>query len=196
MVGLVSLVFLALAMMINDPTLRPGDWNKPGITLGPAASSAPAAVNAVQTLAQLPVRPRSWAQGFDRNNFNGYDFDHNGCETKSDLLARDLSDERVRSDCSVTYGVLNDRYNGVSIELNRGRISVDHVVSLSDAWQKGGERWDQIKLQSFGNDPLNLIVTQTPTNQDKGNLDASQWLPPDASYRCGFVTSQIAIKRQ
>jgi hypothetical protein len=44
------------------------------------------------------------------------------------------------------------------------------------------------------NDPLNLLAVDGPTNGQKSDSDAASWLPPNRSYRCAYVSRQIAVK--
>ena len=73
-------------------------------------------------------------------------------------------------------------------------VPIDHVVAVSDAWQKGAFKWDAAKRINFYNDPLNLKATQQSLNSQKRDSDAASWLPPLKSYRCAYVAQQIAVK--
>jgi Protein of unknown function (DUF1524)/Excalibur calcium-binding domain len=117
------------------------------------------------------------------------------------VLARDLTGERFRSgsDCVVVSGTLEDPYSGRTIEFRRGEetsddVQIDHVVALSDAWQKGAQGWDADRRTTFANDPLNLLAVDGPLNMQKGDGDAATWLPPNTAYRCAYVARQVAVK--
>jgi hypothetical protein len=151
----------------------------------------------------VAVRGRAPRTGYEREEFgDGWaDTDHNGCDTRNDVLARDLTGERFRpgSDCVVVSGTLDDPYSGRTIEFRRGEdtsddVQIDHVVALSDAWQKGAQRWDADRRTAFANDQLNLLAVDGPLNQQKGDGDAATWLPPNTSYRCAYVARQVAVK--
>jgi hypothetical protein len=73
-------------------------------------------------------------------------------------------------------------------------VQIDHVVALSDAWQKGAQALNANQRYGLYNDPLNLLAVDGPTNASKGDRDAASWLPPNKSYRCAFVARQIAVK--
>ena len=73
-------------------------------------------------------------------------------------------------------------------------IQIDHVVAVSDAWQKGAFKWGSATKISFYNDPLNLLAVNGKLNSQKGDGDAATWLPPMKSYRCAYVSRQIAVK--
>jgi hypothetical protein len=117
-------------------------------------------------------------------------------------LARDLVDETFRAgtnNCIVLTGTLHDPYTGTTIAFQRGQttsddVQIDHVVALSNAWQTGAQQLDAGTRELFGNDPLNLLATDGPTNQAKGDGDAATWLPPNRSAWCGYVARQVAVK--
>lgn len=159
-------------------------------------------------LASLAIQGRAPKTGYDRDQFGqewsddvSVEAGHNGCDTRNDILRRDLSDiviKRGSNGCAVLTGTLHDPYTGGTIDFERGAdssaVQIDHVVSLSDAWQKGAQQWDSAKRQNFANDPRNLLAVDGPTNQRKSDGDAATWLPPNKSFRCTMVTMQILVK--
>lgn len=176
----------------------------PDVTAGTSEFSV-----ALEQLAALPVKGRAPKTGYDRDLFGqawsddvGVEFGHNGCDTRNDILRRDLVDVEYRPgtrDCVVISGTLHDAYTGTMIPFVRGEktssaVQIDHVVALSDAWQKGAQQLDPQTRADFANDPRNLQAVDGPTNQQKGDGDAATWLPPDRSYRCTYVARQIQVK--
>lgn len=155
-------------------------------------------------LAKLTVKGRAPRTGFDRDKFGPAwaDVDRNGCDTRNDVLKRDLRDEKFRPgthDCVVVSGVLDDPYSGKTITFRRGQdtsseVQIDHLVPLSDAWQKGAQQWTSAKRKEFANDPLNLLAVDGPLNGQKSDSDAATWLPPRRAYRCAYVARQIDVK--
>ncbi|GII89926.1 HNH endonuclease family protein [Sinosporangium siamense] len=155
-------------------------------------------------LAKLQVKGRAPMTGFDREEFGRAwaDVDGNGCDTRNDILKRDLTQETFGEGakrCVVLSGTLDDAYSGREIEFRRGQrssmdVQIDHVVALADAWQKGAHRWNEDKRREFANDPLNLQAVDGPLNGQKGAADAATWLPPHKPYRCAYVARQVAVK--
>ena len=156
------------------------------------------AIEAADALATLDVKGRAPRTGYDRDEFGSpwTDADGNGCDTRNDILRRDLVQKRILPDCTVARGILRDPYTRQDITHVAGRsvIDIDHVVSLSDAWQKGAFRWSRAKRTAFANDPLNLLAVDNSANRQKGEGDAATWLPPNKAYRCPFVARQVAVK--
>jgi Protein of unknown function (DUF1524)/Excalibur calcium-binding domain len=169
-----------------------------------AAIAAAPPSSALAALATVEVKGRAPQTGYDRDLFGQAwaDVDRNGCDTRNDILARDLTDETFKpgtNDCVVATGTLADPYSGQTIAFQRGQdtsddVQIDHVVALSDAWQKGAQALDETRRTAFANDPLNLLAVDGPLNQQKSDGDAATWLPPNHSYRCAYVARQVAVK--
>ena len=154
-------------------------------------------------LETLPVKGRAPKTGYERSLFGPTwaDVDQNGCDTRNDILNRDLTDITYVNSvpCTVKTGVLADPYTGTVIDFLRGTttssaVQIDHVVALSDAWQKGAQQLTAERRTAFANDPLNLQATDGPTNQQKGDGDAATWLPPAKGFRCEYVARQVSVK--
>jgi hypothetical protein len=164
----------------------------------------PFAIKALDLLATLPVKGRAPKTGYDRAEFGQAwaDTDRNGCDTRNDILARDLTAKTLKPgtrSCVVLSGALDDPYTARNIAFQRGRstssaVQIDHVVALSDAWQKGAQQLSEAQRTAFANDPLNLLAVSGPANQKKGDGDAATWLPSNKSYRCAYVARQISVK--
>jgi hypothetical protein len=172
----------------------------------PAASS-PAPGESAAALAQLgsiPVKGRAPKTGYSRGEFGAAwaDVDHNGCDTRNDVLARDLTGETFKpgtKDCVVATGTLSDKYTGKTINFVRGAdtssdVQIDHIIPLSDAWQKGAQQLTAEQRRLLANDPLNLMAADGPTNGAKSDKDAATWLPPNRAFRCEYVARQTAVK--
>jgi len=178
------------------------------LTVPPPASADPTA-DTLARLDTLPVKGRAPKTGYDRDLFGQswtddvtVDSGRNGCDTRNDMLRRDLVDVVIRSGsngCTVLSGVLDDPYTGTVVPFLRGpdtaaEVQIDHVVALSDAWQKGAQQLDELTRRNFANDPANLQATLGWVNQQKGDGDAATWLPPNKSYRCTYVSRIVDVK--
>lgn len=180
----------------TPPSPTPVVTSSPAATTQAAAGASAALMAALDSLA---VKGRAPKTGYSREEFGAAwaDVDQNGCNTRDDVLADTLIDPVVASDCNVTDGTLRDPYTDVTIGLNDpAGVDVDHMVALSDAWQKGAQSWTPAKRVAFANDPLNLQPTLSGVNRSKGDSDVASWLPPNASYRCAFVARIIAVKQK
>ena len=183
----------------SSPTWRAG-------APAPAASGARFDI-ARQQLKALQVRGWDRTSDFKRFQFGqawsddvDVEFGHNGCNTRDDVLRRDLENLVVRPfTCFAQSGTLIDPYTGTTIEFVRGpdtsnSIEIDHVVALADAWYKGARAWDPKRRLDFANDPRNLLAVSPKANFDKAFRDAAGWLPPNEAFRCDFVARQVEVK--
>ena len=151
-------------------------------------------------LKKLSIRSMSNAS-YDRTGDFGsawVDVDGNGCDTRNDILERDLTGESYKDSCLIATGVLKDPYTGKVINFVRGvgtstKVQIDHVIPLHLAWQYGATQWSLGKRVTFANDPINLIATDGPTNGRKSDSGPDQWLPPNQSYRCTYVIRFIRV---
>jgi hypothetical protein len=159
---------------------------------------------AIASLETLPVKGRAPKTGYTRDQFGQAwaDVDRNGCDTRNDILKRDLTSITYKAktrNCVVLSGTLLDRYSGESINFVRGNITsmevqIDHVVALSNAWQTGAFKLTAEQRKALANDPINLFAVKGRLNSQKGDGDAATWLPPLKSFRCAYVAQQIAVK--
>jgi hypothetical protein len=158
--------------------------------------------SALAALSTIAVKGRAPQTGYRRANFGPAwsDVDTNGCDTRDDILRRDLTAIRTRpgtGGCVVIAGMLADPYTGKQIDFvkaDAAKVQIDHVVALSDAWQTGAQGWSASKRLAFANDPLNLLAVDGSTNEKKGAGDAATWLPPRKAFRCAYVSRQVAVK--
>ncbi|MGZ5422797.1 MAG: HNH endonuclease family protein [Aeromicrobium sp.] len=207
-IGAIALGLIVFGYVI--PSVTSGD--QPASTRASSSPSTdptkpapePGARSAVAALATLTVKGRAPRTGYDRALFgqSWLDVDRNGCDTRNDILRRDLAQYVLKPDsngCAVLTGLLQDPYTGRNIAFIRGwesslAVQIDHVVALNDAWQKGAQTWTTEKRERFANDPLELLAVDGPANGSKSDGDAATWLPPNKPYRCEYIARQVAIK--
>lgn len=191
---------LAAAALVAATACTPGSGT-PSADGGSGGKPA-ARGSALAVVDTLTVKGRAPKTGYEREKFGRAwaDVDGNGCGTRDDILRRDLSGVRLTDGrCKVASGTLtDDPYTGTTVEYVRGRskVDIDHVVALSDAWQKGAGKWDKDTRRRFANDPLNLLAVDSSTNRRKSDGDAATWLPPNKAYRCTYVARQVAVKKK
>ncbi|WP_092968385.1 HNH endonuclease family protein [Agromyces sp. CF514] len=172
-----------------------GDWWAPSAPS--ATSGAPDVVTSNPDLAALVVAGPGSTTPYDRDLFGAAwaDVDGNGCDTRNDVLIRDLVDIAFRADsngCIVRTGTLHDPYTGAVISFVRGpdtseAVQIDHVVPLSYAWQHGASTWTDVQRTAFANDPANLSAVDGPANQSKSDSGPAEWMPPQGGYACTYV---------
>lgn len=158
---------------------------------------------ASDALQQLDVKGRAPKTGYARSEFGQGWANLGQCDVRNYILKRDMTSVQTRSetDCTVISGILDDPYTGYQQAFIRGpdtsdAVQIDHVVALSDAWQKGAQSLEFDERVAFANDGLNLLAVNGEANNKKSDSDAASWLPPNKSYRCMFVARQIAVKHK
>ena len=186
----------------GSPSVAPSSSRGPALGAGtPAAARTALAARAA--LAALPVKGRAPRTGYSRDEFGPAwaDVDRNGCDTRNDILRRDLGALSLKPGthgCVVLTGTLRDPYSGQVVAFRRGPdsadVQIDHVVAMSNAWQTGAYRWTDAKRRAFANDPANLLAVQGRLNQAKSDADAATWLPPSRAAWCGFGIRQTTVK--
>jgi hypothetical protein len=174
------------------------------ITQPPTPSSppktSPSGQRVTDILATLSVKGRAPKTGYTRSQFGSGWADWRTCTVRDKIIARDLTNITYQNNtCKVESGTLNDPYTGKIIHFQRGDktsqlVQIDHVVALSDAWQKGAQQLSREKRKAFANDDLNLMAVDGPANMQKGAGDAATWLPKNKNFRCQYVARQISIK--
>jgi uncharacterized protein DUF1524 len=157
--------------------------------------------SAVQALNELAVKGRAPKTGYERTQFGDGWATVDGCDTRNIILHRDLKNVAANDKCQVVSGVLDDPYTGETIQFKRGAstsddVQIDHVVALSDAWQKGAQQLSPEVRKQLANDPLELLAVDGPANMQKSDGDAATWLPPNKAFRCQYVARQIAVKKK
>ena len=187
------------------PVASPTQSTAPISTPTAIAQPANGAVARVKSqLASLTVAEADYSVDYNRTKDFGpawEDVDHNGCDTRNDILKRDLTNIVYRSDdptCTVATGTLADPYTNRKISFVRGQstslaVQVDHVVPLGNSIRHGADGWTQERREAFANDPFNLIAVDGPTNGSKSDSGPADWLPPVASYRCAYVEHYIGV---
>lgn len=183
-----------------SPTTTGGQIATPIPPRSPHSLAAARSLELIDVRLQVPdYRRASFGEGWA-------DLDGNGCSTRNDVLARDLSDITWMDDrpCTVGAGILHDPYTGAVIHFqhdaiavpgNRGSqgVQIDHIVSLSAAHGGGAWRWSEADRVAFSNDPDTLIAVDGPTNAAKGDRGPSKWMPEDPGFWCDYASAYTAI---
>lgn len=168
-----------------------------------------AGVDILAGIPEIPVRVRghdyhraafgdSWT---DENTAPG---GYNGCDTRNDILDRDLVDKTYvsikRCPTAVASGTLHDPYTNATVAFVRGArigasVQIDHIVPLALAWDLGARDWASDKRIRFANDPANLIAVAGKPNQDKGDSAPADWMPPNRAFWCQYAVQFADVLR-
>lgn len=203
------------AMAILCPNLLPNltQFAPTMVSATMTATPTPAAIaEGTDVLADIEVVPvRIHSNDYRRAAFgdawtdeNTAPLGRNGCNTRDDILHRDLVDKTYtatkRCPTAVATGTLRDPYTGRTISFTRGpktgaAVQIDHTVPLAEAWDMGARNWTQEQRIQFANDPANLIAVDGPTNQDKRDHEPAKWMPPNKAFGCQYALNFTAVLR-
>jgi hypothetical protein len=160
------------------------------------ADSTPASPR--DQLAHLHIATPGSSAGYSRQRFGkGWvDTNNNHCDTRNDILRRDLTDVRRHGRCTVTAGTLRDRYTGKTLTFRRGAASalvqIDHVYPLHRMWLMGASHWTPTKREKAANDPRNLLAVDGAANESKSDQGPAEWAP-QREESCDYATRYITV---
>lgn len=153
---------------------------------------------AKDVLEKLEVKGRAPKTGYSREEFYDGWPNVDGCSLRQRILKRELGDSARLEGCNVVAGEYDEPYTGEHVVLASreevSKIQIDHVVALSDAWQKGAQYKDYETRNKIATDPLNLLAVDGAANKQKSDGDAATWLPKNKKFRCQYVARQISVK--
>ena len=171
--------------------------------LGANDSSATSDVLLASTvLEKLEIKGRAPKTGYSRSEFYSTWPIVDGCSLRQRIIKREMGDTAVLSsvnECDVISGEYDEPYTGEhkifyeKSDFSTG-VQIDHVVALSDAWQKGAQNLTKDERYNLATDPLNLLAADSSANQTKSDGDAATWLPPNKKFRCAYVARQVSVK--
>ena len=185
-----------------------GDRSAPANTAEEQRARYQRALDTAKSLPVVELDTKSKYKRVEQFGEAWKDVNGNGCDTRNDILKRDLRDVTTagRNNCRVTSGVFDDPYTGKTIHFKYGKdtsseVQIDHVVALHDAWMTGAQKLTQQEREALANDPDNLLAVDGPENQRKGDglcLNKSgctgMYLPPNEEYRCEYAAKFTEVK--
>ncbi|MDO5452016.1 MAG: HNH endonuclease family protein [Candidatus Saccharibacteria bacterium] len=154
---------------------------------------------ATEVLENLEVKGRAPKAGYSRDEFYSGWPTVEGCNLRQKILKREFGETAVLDGCNVVAGEFDEPYSGehkvfkTRDEISK-RVQIDHVVALSDAWQKGAQYMERGVRYKIATDPLNLLAVDASLNEKKSDGDAATWLPPNKRFRCQYVARQVSVK--
>lgn len=198
----IGVVLGALVAVILWLVLNPASFEQVFTKVEDAGADVSVSVDsklAIEVLELLEVKGRAPKTGYSREEFyNGWPTVE-GCSLRQRIIKREFGDSAVLDGCNVVAGEFDEPYTGEHLvfhsreEISKG-IQIDHVVALSDAWQKGAQYMDKTVRYQMATDSLNLLAVDGPANQGKSDGDAATWLPSNKKFRCQYVARQVSVK--
>ena len=195
-VGLLALGALAGWIIINPASYQPEIIAADPVAVDPQDGTL--AINVLETLA---IKGRAPKTGYARTEFYQAWPAIDGCNLRQRIIKREVGDSARLDGCDVIAGTFVEAYTGETRTYNSKaefskNIQIDHIVALSDAWQKGAQQLSADERYQLATDPLNLIAADASANQQKSDGDAATWLPKNKPFRCTYVARQISVKKK
>ncbi len=201
--ALIPLALLATWLVINPANYETAPANTPesieplGVTT--ETPSDPNAKLARDVLETLEIKGRAPKTGYSREEFYKTWPNIDGCSLRQIIIKREVGDSAKLDGCDVVAGTFTEPYTGQIFTGTQKsdfskHIQIDHVVALSDAWQKGAQYKTKEERYAMATDPLNLLAVDSSANQQKSDGDAATWLPSNKAFRCQYVARQVSVK--
>ncbi|MBQ9016922.1 HNH endonuclease [Candidatus Saccharibacteria bacterium] len=196
--GLSALAILITYLIVNPASYQPEPSSASSEPKTTTNSDAPLALDVLETLA---VKGRAPKTGYARTEFYQTWPTVDGCSLRQRIIKREVGDSAKLDGCDVVGGTFTEAYTGetrtytTKSEFSKN-IQIDHIVALSDAWQKGAQNLTADERYGFATDPLNLIAADSSQNQQKSDGDAATWLPKNKAFRCTYVARQVSVKKK
>ncbi|MDQ0367540.1 HNH endonuclease family protein [Catenuloplanes indicus] len=161
-----------------------------GATGDPGAGAADAAAQ----LDELSVAKAGSMSGYSREKFPHWRDTGENCDMRDTILQRDAEDVKLNG-CNVTDGRWYSVYDGQTYD-DPGKVDIDHMVPLANAWRSGASKWTNEQRGDFANDEERpqLIAVSASQNRAKGDQDPSTWKPSLRDYWCQYAQDWITVK--
>ncbi len=194
-------VLAVVAAAIGLVAASPNSYEQVASSTDNHVVSEQTGLTALTVLEKLEIKGRAPKTGYSREEFYKTWPTVDGCNLRQRIIRRELGEtaELDADNCTVLAGEFDEPYTGQHLifyeksDLSKG-IQIDHVVALSDAWQKGAQNVSAEQRYALATDPLNLLAVDSAANQQKSDGDAATWLPKNKSFRCQYVARQVSVK--
>lgn len=196
--AVISALIAAIVWLVANPASYDSIFIKEDTAAESVTEANPDVPLATTILEQLEVKGRAPKTGYTREEFYGGWPTVDGCSLRQRIIKREFGDTAVLDGCNVIAGEFDEPYTGEHMVFTEksqiSKIQIDHVVALSDAWQKGAQNLSAETRYEIATDPLNLLAVDGPANNQKSDGDAATWLPSNKKFRCQYVARQISVK--
>ncbi|MEU5896525.1 HNH endonuclease family protein [Streptomyces venezuelae] len=171
--------------------------------LAPSPSLAQAVPTETTTLADAVHRIPAAAEnraGYTRTAFKHWNAGavaDDGCDTRGEVLIAEASEApSVGANCKLSDGEWLSYYDDQEIS-DTGKIAIDHMVPLAEAWDSGAATWSRARREAYANDldaAASLVAVTARTARAKADKDPAAWLPPLPTAHCRYVSEWVSTK--
>ncbi|WP_405901841.1 HNH endonuclease family protein [Streptomyces sp. NBC_00656] len=205
--ALIATTLLVAALSACSPnTVENGDA-KPSTTASSSdaapsspAPGAPAGGNDLTLADAIALIPDGTEDrtGYERDSFHHWiDEDKDSCSTRNEVLLDEaVTKPEQGARCALTGGEWLSYYDEETVTA-AGKLDIDHMVPLAEAWDSGASNWNAERREQYANDlgsTHSLVAVTAKTNRTKSDKDPAQWLPPASSAKCTYASDWTATK--
>ncbi|MFI5839402.1 HNH endonuclease family protein [Catenuloplanes sp. NPDC051500] len=167
-----------------------GGGDGTGATANPGTGAADAAAQ----LEELTVGKAGSMSGYSREKFPHWRDTGPNCDMRDTILQRDGKNITLDG-CNVTGGSWFSVYDDKTYD-DPGKVDIDHMVPLANAWRSGASEWTNEQRGDFANDQERpqLFAVSASQNRAKGDQDPSTWKPASQGYWCTYAQHWITVK--
>ncbi|MET9954461.1 HNH endonuclease family protein [Streptomyces sp. NPDC006339] len=163
---------------------------------GPTAAEVLTLAAAVK---QIPIADES-REGYTRDQFRHWNTGldpADGCNTRAEVLLDEaVESPTVSAGCKLADGRWISYYDGQEVT-DPGKLDIDHMVPLAEAWDSGASTWDAERREAYANDQgvaTSLVAVSARSNRQKADQDPREWMPPAPEATCRYVSEWVATK--
>ncbi|MCX4400144.1 HNH endonuclease family protein (plasmid) [Streptomyces sp. NBC_00053] len=173
------------------------DRDEAGSSAAPGAPAGGNGLSLSEAIAKIPAADEV-RDGYKRDSFKHWiDEDGDSCSTRNEvLLAEAVKAPEQGARCALTGGEWRSYYDEVTVTA-AGKLDIDHMVPLAEAWDSGASKWDADRRMRYANDlgaERSLVAVTAKTNRSKADKDPSEWMPPTQSAKCTYLADWTATK--
>ncbi|WP_258308662.1 HNH endonuclease family protein [Streptomyces sp. NWU339] len=200
--ALLGVLLVGCTPQVIEDDAKPDSPNSSALPGKPAPSGAPGGLAEgglllADAIAKIPdgVEQRD---GYERDSFKHWvDEDGDGCPTRAEVLIEEATTKPGQGErCALSGGVWRSYYDEVEVT-EAGKLDIDHVVPLAEAWDSGAYAWTPERRQAYANDlgaQRSLVAVTAKTNRSKADRDPAAWLPPAESAYCTYAADWTGTK--
>ncbi|MFB9601435.1 HNH endonuclease family protein [Streptomyces roseofulvus] len=165
----------------------------------PVARAAAVVLPLADAVDQLPIADESRA-GYTRDKFKHWNTGldpADGCNTRAEVLLDEAVEApEVGAGCKLTGGRWISYYDAAEVT-DPGKLDIDHLTPLAEAWDSGASAWTAKRREAYANDQdvsTSLVAVTARTNRAKADKDPAEWMPPLPDAHCRYVGEWTATK--
>lgn len=120
-------------------------------------------------------------------------------DVRAQVLMRDSKVQATSIDklpCTIEKGEWYDLYSGETF-FEDGKIDIDHMVPLKEAYNSGADAWSREKrcvYANFTEMPEHLLSVSARENRTKSDRTPEKYMPPLKEYHCTYLKNWLTVK--